>query len=185
MKMQYCHSGTESLLHGSWNRHVCRWLLIDNTSFMYMYVKLNWDAMSRMSSVSPACRKRRQNWGGFSGGKNCIKRLAQCRCLNGHVREPYEMYVMYVALGARPSNIFFSSPAHLCAIKYMTEISFIVTLSTEMCWLGEGHNFCPLECRLSVGKQFPRRCVTRHYKHKCICFIKVHLLMSSDKRYSV
>ena len=30
-------------------------------------------------------------------------------------------------------------------------------MSTEICRLGEGHKLCSLECRLSVGKYFPRR----------------------------
>ena len=29
--------------------------------------------------------------------------------------------------------------------------------SIEICRLGEGHSLCPWECRLSVGKPFPRR----------------------------
>ena len=30
-------------------------------------------------------------------------------------------------------------------------------MSKEICRLGEGHKWCPLECRLSVGKHYPRR----------------------------
>ena len=31
----------------------------------------------------------------------------------------------------RRSNFFFSPPAHLCAVTYMTEISLIVTLNNQ------------------------------------------------------
>ena len=43
--------------------------------------------VENVSSVSPACRKRRLNWA--VSRNNRIKRLAPCRCLEGHV--PYEM----------------------------------------------------------------------------------------------
>ena len=54
-------------------------------------------------------------------------------------------------------------------------------MSTEICRLGEGHNWRPLECRLSVGKPFPRRprkccrletiaCWLCHLKLQCTCF---------------
>ena len=32
----------------------------------------------------------------------------------------------------RRSNFFFSPPAHLCAVTYMTEISLIVTLNNQL-----------------------------------------------------
>ena len=79
-----------------------------------------------MSSVSPACRKRRLN--GTVSRNNRIKRVASCWCLDGHVKEPYEMSM---ALGARPCNFFFGPPAHLCAVTYMTEMSLIVTLNSK------------------------------------------------------
>ena len=44
----------------------------------------------------PACRKRRLNGAVF---RNKHKRVASCRCLDGHIKEPYEMSM---ALGARP-----------------------------------------------------------------------------------
>ena len=53
--------------------------------------------VENVSSVSPTCRKRRLN--GSVSRNNCVKRLAPCRCLDGHVKEPYEMSM---ALGARP-----------------------------------------------------------------------------------
>ena len=58
-----------------------------------------------------------------------VKRVAPCWCFDGHVKEPYEMSM---ALGADSrSNFFFSPPAHLCAITYMTEITLHVTLDNQ------------------------------------------------------
>ena len=50
-----------------------------------------------VSFVSPACRKRRLI--GAVCRNHRIKRLVPCRCLDGHVKEPYEMSM---AFGARP-----------------------------------------------------------------------------------
>ena len=56
-----------------------------------------------------------------------IKRLVPCRCLDGHVKEPYEMSMAWEP--DRRSNFFSSPHAHLCTVTYMTEISLIVTLN--------------------------------------------------------
>ena len=48
-----------------------------------------------------------------------------CRCLDGHVKEPYEMFGVWDP--DRRSN-FFSPPAHHCAVTYITEIPLHVTL---------------------------------------------------------
>ena len=80
----------------------------------------------KTSSVSPACRKRRLN--GAVSRNNCIKRVA-CRCLDGHVEEPYEISMAWDT--DRRSNFFFIPPAHLCAVTYMTEIPLIVTLNNQ------------------------------------------------------
>ena len=69
-------------------------------------------------------RKRRINWAVCR--KHRIKRVVPCRFLDGHVKEPYEMSMAWEP--DRRSN-FFSPPAHLCAVTYMTEISLIVTLN--------------------------------------------------------
>ena len=50
-----------------------------------------------------------------------MKRVAPCRCLDGHVKEPYEMSM---ALGV-------NLPAHLCPFTYITEISLHVTLNND------------------------------------------------------
>ena len=55
-----------------------------------------------------------------------LKRLVPCRCLDGHVKESYEMSMALEA--DRRSNFFFSPPAHLCAVTYITEILMHVTL---------------------------------------------------------
>ena len=56
-----------------------------------------------------------------------VKRGIPCRCLDGHVKEPYEMSMALEP--DRRFNFFFSPPAHLCAVTYMTEISLNVTLN--------------------------------------------------------
>ena len=53
--------------------------------------------VENVSSVSPACRKRRLI--GAVCRNHRIKRSVPCRCLVGRVKEPYEMSM---ALGARP-----------------------------------------------------------------------------------
>ena len=58
-----------------------------------------------------------------------IKRAIPCRCLDGHVKEPYEMSIAWEP--DRRFN-FFNPPAYLCAITYMTEISLNVTLNNHI-----------------------------------------------------
>ena len=60
-----------------------------------------------------------------------VKRLAQCRCLNGHVKEPGGTECLWRWEPDRRSNVFFSPPAHLCAVTYITEISLPLTLSNQ------------------------------------------------------
>ena len=56
-----------------------------------------------------------------------LQRVAPCWCLDGYVKEPYEMSMAWEP--DRRSNFFFSSPAHLRAVSCITEILLIVTLS--------------------------------------------------------
>ena len=56
-----------------------------------------------------------------------VKKLAQCWCLDGHVKEPYEMSMVWEP--DRRSNFF--SPSHLSAVTYITEISLHVMLSNH------------------------------------------------------
>ena len=69
-----------------------------NVTMYDIILHLDPGVKSRMCPPYPhACRKRRLN--GAVSRNNRIKRLALCQCLDGHVKEPYEMYM---ALGARP-----------------------------------------------------------------------------------
>ena len=61
--------------------------------------------------------------------RNNRKKLAPCQCLDGHVKEPYEMSKAWKPY--HKSNFFFSPPAHLCAVTSMTEILLIVTLNNQ------------------------------------------------------
>ena len=47
--------------------------------------------------------------------------MAPCRCLDGHVKEPYEMSM--TCEPDRRSNVFFSPPTHLCDVTSMWRIS--------------------------------------------------------------
>ena len=79
-----------------------------------------------MSSVYPCASLKATEMGRFLG--ITVKRLAQCRCLDGHVKEPNEMSMAWKP--DRRSN-FFSSPANLCAVTFITEVSLHVTLSIQ------------------------------------------------------
>ena len=59
-----------------------------------------------------------------------VKRGIPCRCLDGHVKEPYEMSMAWEP--DRRFNFFFGPPAHLCAVTYLTEISLNVTLNNHI-----------------------------------------------------
>ena len=49
--------------------------------------------------------------------------------LNGHIKESYEISMVF---GAGPYvKLLPSPPAYLCAVTYLTEISFHATLSNE------------------------------------------------------
>ena len=75
---------------------------------------------SRMCPPYPQ-RDRKRRLNGAVCRNHRIKRVVPCRCLDGHVKEPYEMSMAWEP--DRRSNFFFSPPAHLCAVTYMTEIS--------------------------------------------------------------
>ena len=83
---------------------------------------------SRMCPPYPQ-RDRKRRLNGAVCRNHRIKRVVPCRCLDGHVKEPYEMSMAWEP--DRRSNFFFSPPAHLCAVTYMTEISLIVTLNNQ------------------------------------------------------
>ena len=83
---------------------------------------------SRMCPPYPR-RDRKRRLNGAVCRNHRIKRVVPCRCLDGHVKEPYEMSKAWEP--DRRSNFFFSPPAHLCAVTYMTEIPLIVTLNNQ------------------------------------------------------
>ena len=84
---------------------------------------------SRMCpSYLHACRKKATKMGRFLG--ITVKRGIPCRCLDGHVKQPYEMSMAWEP--DRRFNFFFNPPAHICAVTYMTEISFNVTLNNHI-----------------------------------------------------
>ena len=66
-------------------------------------------------------------WGGVS--ESPYKKVGPVSVYDGHIKEPYEMSMAWEP--DRRSNFFFSPPAHLYAVTYMTEISLIVTLNTQ------------------------------------------------------
>ena len=98
-----------------------------------LFFCLNWEMKGLWSCVnlvkreSQACRKRQLN-GAFP---DHIKRLAPCRCLDRHVKVKNPTKYLWRWEPDRRSNFFFSLPAHLCAVTYITEISLIVTLNNQ------------------------------------------------------
>ena len=58
-----------------------------------------------------------------------VKNVGPVSVLGLRVKEPYEMSMAWEP--DRRFNSFFSPPAHLCAVTYMTEISLIVTLNNH------------------------------------------------------
>ena len=73
----------------------------------------------------PRMLKKAAEMGRFLG--RAVKRL--CWCLNGRVKEPYEMSMAWEP--DHRSDFFLSPPAHLCTVTYITEISLIVTLNNH------------------------------------------------------
>ena len=55
-----------------------------------------------------------------------VKRVTTCRCLDGHVKIKTLREFYVVGSPTVDPNFFFSPPAHLCAVTYITEISLHV-----------------------------------------------------------
>ena len=72
--------------------------------------------VENVSSVSPACRKKRLN--GAVSRNNRIKRLAPCRFLDGHVKEPYEMYIYGVG-SPTVGKTFSSVSLHIYVLSHI------------------------------------------------------------------
>ena len=83
--------------------------------------------VKNVSSVAPACCKRCLN--GAVSQNNGIKRVAPCWFLDGHVKNLTKCLWRWEP--DHRSNFFVSPPSHLCAVKYMTEISLHVMLSNQ------------------------------------------------------
>ena len=81
-----------------------------------------------------------------------VERGIPCRCLDGHLKEPYEMSMAWEP--DRRFNFFFNRPAHLCAVTYMTEILLIVTLNN--------HNHSLIIIRHRSGLHIVRDFISRH-----------------------
>ena len=80
-------------------------------------------SVGNVSSVSPACRKRRLI--GAVRRNHHIKRLVRVGVWMGTLKNPTKCLWRWEP--DRRSHYFFSPPAHLCAVTCMTEISLIVT----------------------------------------------------------
>ena len=78
------------------------------------------------SSVSLASRKRRLNGAVF---RNRIKRVVRVGAETGMLKNPTKCLWRWKP--DRRSDFFFSPPAHLCAVTYITEISLHVTLNNK------------------------------------------------------
>ena len=82
--------------------------------------------LENVSSVSPACRKRRLN--GAVSWNNHIKWWPRVSTWVGTLKNPTKCLWRWEP--DRRSN-FFIPPAHLCAVTYITEISLHVTLRNK------------------------------------------------------
>ena len=86
-----------------------------------------------MSSVSPACRKRRLNRAVSRNNRKGDPVLVFWRARKRTLRNVYGVG------GPTVGFFFFSPPAHLCAVTYITEISLIETLNNQFT---SPHRFC-------------------------------------------
>ena len=134
--MEYCYSGTESLWYGSLNHHVCR------------KGKCAADRHSRLTGVNPSRKQR-------CCSQSCLGPQAQRDTSDqDNVQNlGYWLTIRHrcICIWSWTEMLIFSS--HLRA----KTVWIPLRTSTEICRLGEVHNLCPLKCRLSVGKPFPRR----------------------------
>ena len=132
--MEYCYSGTESLWYGSWNRHVCR------------KGKCAADRPSRSTGVNPSRMQR-------CCSMSCLSYQAQ-RNTSDQDNSKNLGYLLTI----RHRCICMWSWTEMLTFSFELRAKTVwipLRMSTEICRLGEGHNLCPLECRLSVGKSLP------------------------------
>ena len=84
--------------------------------------------VENVSPLSPACRKGRLN--GAISRNNCIKKgWPRVDAWTGTYKNPTKCLWRWKP--DRRSNFFFSPPAHICAVTYVTEISLIVMLNNQ------------------------------------------------------
>ena len=84
-------------------------------------------------------RKRRLN--GAVCQNHRIKRVVPCWCRTGTLKKPTKCLWRWEP--DRRSN-FFSPPAHICAVTYITDISLIVTLNNQFTYLPAHHHSAPV-----------------------------------------
>ena len=132
---------------------------------------------SRMCPPYPQRNRKRRLIGAVCRNHR-IKRVVPCRYLDGHVKEPYEMSMAWEP--DRRSIFFFSPPAHLCTVTYMTEISSIVTLN----------NYFTHSCQIRWGELAVSRHNQRYFSHthvtahRCAGGLKKLDLRSSSQRHT-
>ena len=87
-----------------------------------------WGVKSRMCPPYPQ-RDRKRRLNGAVCRNHRIKRVVRVGARTGTLKNPTKCLWRWEP--DRRSNFFFSPPAHLCAVTYMTEISLIVTLNNK------------------------------------------------------
>ena len=134
-----------------WCHHLSCFLVLDNSLCLLSPRESpggGGGQVENVSSVSPACRKRRLI--GAVCRNHRIKRLVPCRCLDGQLKIPTKCLWRWEP--DRRSNYFFSPPVHRRAVTCITEILLIVTLnnqfnSTQLCLR---HKLTPHPCALEA-----------------------------------
>ena len=62
-----------------------------------------------------------------------------------------------------------------------------IRMGTKICRLGEGHNLCPLECQLSVGKPNPKTMkmlLTKNEVYMILFSLETDLLNLKEEEYT-
>ena len=130
--MEYCYSGTESLWHGSWNRHVCR----KGKCAAYRH--------SRSTGVNPSRKQR-------CCSPSCLWSQGQRDTVDPDNSQSlgYWLTIRHqcICTWSWTEMLFF-----FLSILRAKTVWIPLHMSTEICRLGAWHNLCPLECRLPVGK---------------------------------
>ena len=136
-KMENCYSATESLWYGSWNRHDCR------------KGKCAADRPSRSTWVNPSKNQR-------CCYRSCLLSQAQ---RDTSVPDNSHNLGYWLTIRHRCMCLWSWTEMQTFSFQLRTKTVWIPLRVSreEICRLGEGHNLCPWECRLSDGKPFLRR----------------------------